>query len=137
MAFGRSGPLPEENLATPRDPRRDARAMWLGFSGRIGRVSYAWTMAGVAVAWGARVAALDAGWLGEWAGLAAAAPVAWVAAALTAKRAHDVGLTGWIGLLLAVPVARWILVLGLCAAPAEAAWNRWGSPPARVRHLRR
>ncbi len=134
MAFGRSsGTHPDDIRATGFDPRQDLRSLLLGFEGRIHRTTYAWTFV-LGAAW----------WVGstplsQLAGLepqatsllqvAIGAPGAWLASSAVAKRAHDLGLTGWIAVFLVVPPVRWTLAFLLVLPPSEQAWNRYGAPP--------
>ena len=61
----------------------------------------------------------------------------------TAQRLHDVGQTGWLSLLLFVPVAAFVMPVVLCFLPGDVGPNAYGpdtldaeAPPAPVEHHR-
>lgn len=131
MAFGR-GQAPE-NIARGRDPRRSWKTLLLHTDGRIGSTTYAWTFAACALVWGGgRWAVEELLHQPGWVGLILTAPAAWAAVSLTAKRAHDSGLSGGIAGLLVFPYLRWVLAVLLLIAPTEPAWNKYGRPPKRL-----
>lgn len=49
--------------------------------------------------------------------------------AVSARRLHDVGRSGWWLLLAMVPVIGWIVLLVWTATKGDAAENRFGPPP--------
>jgi uncharacterized membrane protein YhaH (DUF805 family) len=53
----------------------------------------------------------------------------WSALALTVKRWHDVGATGWFSLLSLPPFANFAMFLLLCLLPGNEGANRFGSNP--------
>ena len=55
----------------------------------------------------------------------------WIA--LTVRRMHDVGLSGWFVLLCFIPVIGGVAVLVLGLAPSHVGENPWGRVPAGVR----
>lgn len=113
------------------DPRQRLGDLLWRLRGRIGRATYAWTFgAAAALWWGgfelmryAPIGSLWGAWLAGW---VLTAPAAWVAVAVTVKRAQDCGLSGGLAVLLAVPGVRWALAVGLLLAPSEPGWNRHG-----------
>ena len=58
--------------------------------------------------------------------LAVTALFSWALVALTAKRFHDLGVTGWLSLLLLVPGADVIMIIVLLVARGEDNDNRYG-----------
>ena len=50
--------------------------------------------------------------------------------AVTARRLHDTGKSGWLQLLCLIPVIGWIIVLVLCIPAGDAAENQYGAPQA-------
>jgi uncharacterized membrane protein YhaH (DUF805 family) len=116
------------------------------YKGRIGRVRFALTF-------GAMVAALilvaslgklvlrqwvtpaetGVGWLPEvtifyWVQLFFMAPFVLILAAAWAKRLHDVGVSGWFQLILAVPVIKYAM-LALFILPGTEGPNKYGEKP--------
>lgn len=55
----------------------------------------------------------------------------WIA--LTVRRLHDVGLSGWFVLLSFIPVIGGVALLVLGLAPSQLGENPWGRMPAGVR----
>ncbi len=53
----------------------------------------------------------------------------WAMLALTVKRWHDVGMTGWFALLTLPPFANGMVFLLLCLLPGTTGANRFGSDP--------
>jgi uncharacterized membrane protein YhaH (DUF805 family) len=58
----------------------------------------------------------------------------WAKFALAAKRLHDLGMTGWISLVMIIPAFGLIAVIVLLVAPGDDHDNRYG--PARSSGLR-
>lgn len=53
--------------------------------------------------------------------------------ALTVRRLHDVGMTGWLALLCYVPAVGGLALLVFGLIPSETGENQWGAMPAGVR----
>jgi uncharacterized membrane protein YhaH (DUF805 family) len=53
----------------------------------------------------------------------------WSMLALTVKRWHDVGVTGWFSILSLPPVAHGVVFLLLCLLPGTTGPNRYGDDP--------
>ena len=129
---------------------------FFGFEGRIRRSNYVfgalaamclWSLlcvslvATVAVANGAHLDAtstslvIDDG--ADWEGSAWLLPVfgvlglvgLWSSLALTVKRWHDVGMTGWFAILTLPPFANFMLFVLLCLLPGTTGPNRFGGDP--------
>lgn len=129
---------------------------FFGFEGRIRRSSYffgalaamcLWSLlcvslvATVAVANGAHLDAttsslvIDDG--ADWEGSAWLLPVfgvmglvgLWSSLALTVKRWHDVGMTGWFAILTLPPFANFMMFVLLCLLPGTTGPNRFGRDP--------
>lgn len=129
---------------------------FFGFEGRIRRSNYffgalaamcLWSVlcvslvATVAVANGAHLDAtstslvIDDG--AEWEGSAWLLPVfavlglvgLWSSLALTVKRWHDVGMTGWFAILTLPPFANFMMFVLLCLLPGTTGPNRFGGDP--------
>ena len=119
--------------------------LYLTASGRIGRRAFVLGLAPLAAGWAALMLLTpDAP---SWAGRLVAAILLYLAACVTAQRLHDRGRAGWwIWPLLGAVVAAWIwretpfgwalgvLLLApladLALRPGQAAFNRYGAPPA-------
>ena len=56
----------------------------------------------------------------------------WLSAATYAKRLHDLDLSGWIALMVFIPVVNLILLIYCGAKPGTVGPNRFGSGPMRV-----
>ena len=129
---------------------------FFGFKGRVRRSSYffgaigamaVWTVlcvslvAAIAVANGAYIDPEAQSFLvredvvieGEpWMGIAfgvIALLGLWVSAALTVKRWHDVGMTGWFALLTLPPFANCMMFVLLCLLPGTEGANKHGRDP--------
>jgi uncharacterized membrane protein YhaH (DUF805 family) len=61
-------------------------------------------------------------------GLAALA-CAWATLALAAKRWHDMGATGWLGLLSLIPGINVLIFILLCLLPPSRSDNAYGPDP--------
>lgn len=48
---------------------------------------------------------------------------------ITARRLHDIGMSGWWQLLGLIPVIGWIIVIVLNARPGQEGANEYGSDP--------
>jgi uncharacterized membrane protein YhaH (DUF805 family) len=53
----------------------------------------------------------------------------WSSLALTVKRWHDVGVTGWFSILSLPPYANGVVFLLLCLLPGTTGPNRYGPDP--------
>jgi uncharacterized membrane protein YhaH (DUF805 family) len=53
----------------------------------------------------------------------------WASLALTVKRWHDVGFTGWFSILSLPPYANGVMFLLLCLLPGTNGPNRYGPDP--------
>jgi uncharacterized membrane protein YhaH (DUF805 family) len=53
----------------------------------------------------------------------------WTSLALTVKRWHDVGFTGWFSVLSLPPFTHGVVFLLLCLLPGTQGPNRYGSDP--------
>ena len=129
---------------------------FFGFNGRVRRSSYffgalaamcLWTVlcvslvAAIAVANGAVIDPEARSFLvredvvieGEpWMGIAFAALALlglWSSLALTVKRWHDVGMSGWFALLTLPPFANFMMFVLLCLLPGTKGPNRHGPDP--------
>ena len=119
--------------------------LYLTGSGRIGRRAFVVSVAPLVIGWWAVATfAPDAP---DWTGIVLAAALLYFAACVTAQRLHDLGRAGWwAGLLLLGVVLAWtwrespfgwalgVLLLaplaGLTLKSGQAAFNRYGAPPA-------
>jgi uncharacterized membrane protein YhaH (DUF805 family)/cold shock CspA family protein len=50
--------------------------------------------------------------------------------AITVRRIHDIGLTGWFYLLVLVPSVGWLIILVFALIPSQKRENRWGPAAA-------
>ncbi|HEY8048589.1 MAG TPA: DUF805 domain-containing protein [Ramlibacter sp.] len=50
--------------------------------------------------------------------------------AVTGRRLHDTGRSGWLQLLWIIPVIGWAIVIYLVAQPTHSQANHYGAPPA-------
>lgn len=50
--------------------------------------------------------------------------------AVTVRRLHDTGKSGWWATIGLIPLIGWIWLLFLCAAPGASEPNTYGEPPA-------
>jgi len=129
---------------------------FFGFEGRVRRSSYffgalaamcLWSVlcvsvvAAIAVANGAHMDAGATGltidgdgdnWDSAWAlpvfGVLALIGL-WSSVALTVKRWHDVGMTGWFAILTLPPFANFMMFVLLCLLPGTVGENRFGRDP--------
>ena len=46
------------------------------------------------------------------------------------RRLHDVGRSGWLALVVLIPVVGWIILLVLCVQKGTAGENKFGAAPA-------
>ena len=53
----------------------------------------------------------------------------WSLFALAVKRLHDLGVTGWLSLLILFPTINWIFLLALAVLPTKQEVNEHGPPP--------
>jgi uncharacterized membrane protein YhaH (DUF805 family) len=53
----------------------------------------------------------------------------WSMLALTVKRWHDVGMTGWFSILTLPPFANGVVFLLMCLLPGTTGRNRFGADP--------
>ncbi|TIO06560.1 DUF805 domain-containing protein [Mesorhizobium sp.] len=54
---------------------------------------------------------------------------------LNVRRLHDIGLTGWLFLVVLIPTIGWLIILVFALVPTQARENQWGPVPAGVNHL--
>ncbi|WP_287161589.1 DUF805 domain-containing protein, partial [Mesorhizobium sp.] len=52
---------------------------------------------------------------------------------LNVRRLHDIGLTGWLFLVVFIPTIGWLIVLVFALIPTQARKNQWGPVPAGVK----
>jgi uncharacterized membrane protein YhaH (DUF805 family) len=52
-----------------------------------------------------------------------------VAGVVTAQRCRDIGVTGWVGLLVLVPYVGWLATIAFLALPGKDGDNRFGPDP--------
>ena len=50
--------------------------------------------------------------------------------AITVRRLHDSGKTGWLALIWFVPFVGWLIVLVMMVLPGDDGTNNWGDKPA-------
>ena len=55
--------------------------------------------------------------------------------AVTARRLHDIGRSGWWQLVVWIPVVGLFIALYWYVQPSEAMDNKWGAPPQRKQAL--
>lgn len=55
--------------------------------------------------------------------------VSWASLALAAKRWHDAGLTGWLGVFGLIPGAGLLMFVIQCLVPGQRGDNAWGPDP--------
>ncbi|RUU10459.1 DUF805 domain-containing protein, partial [Mesorhizobium sp. M6A.T.Ca.TU.002.02.2.1] len=55
----------------------------------------------------------------------------WIA--LTVRRLHDIGLTGWLVLICLIPPIGGLAILVFGLIPSQTGENQWGAVPAGVR----
>lgn len=116
------------------------------FSGRAGRGEYWWWILFTTLTWfGLAIVALvlgtitspDGGDTPGWAGipflilligfgLAAIVP----SIAVTLRRLHDAGFSGWLYLLILIPTIGGLIVSVLCLLPTSPLAEKYGPPPA-------
>ncbi|MEM9279564.1 MAG: DUF805 domain-containing protein [Pseudomonadota bacterium] len=53
----------------------------------------------------------------------------WSVMALAVKRLHDLGMTGWLSVLILVPTLNWIFLVALALFPSTQETNEYGPPP--------
>lgn len=53
----------------------------------------------------------------------------WSLLALSAKRLHDLGVTGWLSILVFIPAVSWLFLLALVIIPSSRETNEHGPPP--------
>ena len=54
-------------------------------------------------------------------------------AAVSVRRLHDMGRSGWFLLLALVPIIGWIVLIYWCCQPSASGSNRFGDAPLRAR----
>lgn len=124
------------------DAIRSCFSRYVGFSGRAPRSEYwYWALFSFLVSIAASV--LDASLLADFAlgdeetvGLAeilVTLALALPGTAVTARRLHDIGRSGWWLLLIFVPILGWIVLLIWTLAKSDADANRFGPPYAPQR----
>ncbi|TIQ39450.1 MAG: DUF805 domain-containing protein [Mesorhizobium sp.] len=52
---------------------------------------------------------------------------------LNVRRLHDIGLTGWLFLVVFIPTIGWLIILVFALIPTRARENQWGPVPAGVK----
>ncbi len=117
-------------------PKYTLKWLFFGFTGRIRRSTYIWSTV-FFVALNAYVVMSivttpkESTAFGLW-GLAMLAMLivsTWASIALSAKRLHDIGFSGFLSLLMFIPMASMIFFLALCVMPGEARDNQYGTSP--------
>jgi uncharacterized membrane protein YhaH (DUF805 family) len=73
-------------------------------------------------------------WLGLM-NIALMSPGIWIVLAVSVRRCHDLGWSGWWTVIRIVPLANLVQFLWLLAAPGEPGENRFGAPPPGRRPL--
>ncbi|MBW8637902.1 DUF805 domain-containing protein [Hoeflea sp. WL0058] len=116
----------------------DMRWVFLGFSGRLGRLPFLLgylfvTAVGFVILNQVRLADEDSIRQGTWALLFIAYGVmsVWSVLALVVKRLHDIGFPGPLSIMLFVPFINLGVFLGLCLWPGAAGANAYGDEPNR------
>lgn len=109
----------------------------LGARGRIGRAPYCWT----SLLWVLLVVAgimlivetdrydsvaVPVVVVGVW------AIATWAFVLATIRRLHDVGMSGWNSVYLAIPIADLVLVLSLLAKHGDTGDNEYGPDPSGI-----
>lgn len=94
------------------------------FEGRASRSEFWWFTGALWLA-AVLLGALTAG-LGLFLFLGVIVP----STAVTARRMHDIGQSGWMQLIAFLPVIGWIAVLVMCILPGQPHPNGWGPVPA-------
>ncbi|RUV30754.1 MULTISPECIES: DUF805 domain-containing protein [unclassified Mesorhizobium] len=51
---------------------------------------------------------------------------------LNVRRLHDIGLTGWLFLVVFLPTIGWLIILVFALIPTQARENQWGPVPTGV-----
>ncbi len=122
--------------ALRKTPEYTLKWLFFGFNGRIRRLTYMLS-AVLIVAFHAYVVVQivrtpeDSIAFGLW-GLALLGLLivtALVVAALTAKRLHDVGFSGFLALAMFIPMLSLVCFMVLCALPGQPGRNRFGESP--------
>ena len=109
----------------------------LGARGRIGRARYCWTtllwvllvVAGIMLIVETDrydSVAVPVVVVGVW------AMATWAFVVVTIRRLHDVGMSGWNSVYLAIPIADLVLVLALLAKQGDAGDNEYGPNPSGI-----
>jgi uncharacterized membrane protein YhaH (DUF805 family) len=105
----------------------------LGFRGRFNRTSYALSV----IIYGVVLAAFlyfestfrRYGDIGAWGSLAVLALMFWILIASLAKRFHDIGQSGWMTLLVLVPVVGQFTPIIMLFYPGNPTDNEYGPRP--------
>jgi len=121
------------------DAYRDALRQYATFGGRTSRAAYWWfVLANFIITFALYIPAIIAGSLGgsNPATSLFAVPVALYglavlipSIALSVRRLHDIGVSGWWYLLIFVPFAGGLALLVMHVMASQPANNRYGSPP--------
>ena len=96
---------------------------YVDFSGRAGRPEYWWFFLGQFIIM------LVASMINETLGSVAALGLVLPSLAVTARRLHDIGKSGWFMLIMLIPIIGWLIVLYWMVQPTGEA-NLWGAGPS-------
>lgn len=127
----RSGPAPPP----PQDFAPTERWDWRrisNFRGRTRRSEF-WAAVGVAIAAATGLRFFDIAVFDATAGLlgiVTAAVWIWLVGGAAVNRMHDMGQSGWLTLLMLIPIVGLGIVIWIGSAPGQPRPNAWGPPVA-------
>ncbi len=110
--------------------------LFFGVSGRIRRKTYMLSAVFFVAVYTYLVVQItrapeDSAQVGLW-GLAFLAVLlvsAWSSVALAVKRLHDMGFTGFVAIVMFIPMASFLFFVVLCAFPGQKGANQYGESP--------
>lgn len=110
--------------------------LFFGFSGRIRRSTYIWSAIFFVALYAFLIiqialtppTALKIGFLGLAVMIMVIVSV-WCWLALSIKRLHDMGFSGFFTVLMMIPMLAFLVFLGLCFWPGQSGRNAYGEPP--------
>ena len=112
--------------------------LFLDFDGRIRRVTFGLSCVLIVVVYSWMLYQLmntpETSWqFGAWglAFMAAFLITAWIMAALSAKRLHDLGFSGYLAIAVFLPIFTFIFFFVLCLWQGNPGRNQFGEPPIR------